>query len=733
MSAHRLRIGVGLCALAVASGALAHVRLRHPSNQNPLFWSDPTSISVVIQATGSDDLPDGSHRTALRNAIAAWNGATGTSARLVENASPAQQARTDWQSFDLHLLLFDEVNSSGYFPMGSGTVAITPVWFYSSGVIADADVIFNGRSFLFTTSGQLGRFDVQDVAAHELGHLLGLDHSGWAGATMYPYVSSGMILHRSLSDDDVHGLRDAYPQGNHGTLRGRLRRISNHTDVAGAHVVARDTQGRTRAAGLTATNGTFALRGLDAGTYELYAQPLEHPVNAANLGSGWTIQTDFGPTLLGSHGIVSGQDLDLGNLGVQGPRSISLGRNTDVLPLRGIADGATRTYLLRGAGLVDGSTLAASDPALTVAPLAWLGTQVQFQLSVPLGAPSGHVDLVATEPGGDFAILAAAVEITPPDPSVSLVSPNQVLLHGGTDVTIVGTNFQPGARVVIGDRIYVDGQGATVSGPNTIELTTVATAPGTYDVVVIDPSGVEGRAVGALQFLSAPDIAVIFPVAGTSAGGTEIVLTGSGFLAGLSVRIDGVLQTDVELVNASRVVVRSEGGLPGGPYVLEIANLDGSSAQAAFAYVGAPDPEIAEVSPSAGPSAGGTTVTIQGANFQAGCEVWFGASPFTGLGGVQAASVELVGPDELRVVAPPRSAGTASVLVRDPSSGQAVALAGAFTYQGSGGGGGGGCSTVGVDGPLDPGQALRSLLGLLLLCLAVRALPRRPAAQRVRA
>lgn len=732
MSVPRSWLGAAICALAIAAGALAHVRLRHPSNQNPLFWTDPTSIGVVIQATGSDDLPDGSHRTALRNAIAAWNSATGTSARLVENASPAQQARTDWQSFDLHLLLFDEVNSSGYFPVGSGTVAITPVWFYSSGAIADADVIFNGRSFLFTTSGQLGRFDVQDVAAHELGHLLGLDHSGWAGATMYPYVSSGMILHRSLSDDDVRGLRDAYPQGNHGILRGRVRRVSNHSDVAGAHVVARDAQGRTRAGGLTATNGTFALRGLDAGTYELYAQPLEHPVGAANLGSGWTIQTDFGATLLGSHAIAAGQDLDLGNLGVQGPRSIGLGRSADVLPLRGIADGAARTYLLRGSGLVAGSTLTASDPALTVTPLAWLGTQVQFQLGVPAGASVGHVDLVATEPGGDYAILAAAVEITPPDPIVNLVSPNQVVLGGGTAVTISGAHFGPGARIVIGDRIYVDGESATVTGPNAIELTTQATAPGIYDVVVIDSSGVEGRAVGALQFLSAPQIAVIFPVAGTSAGGTEIVLTGSGFLSGLQVLIDGIVQPDVEIVNSARVVVRSEGGVPGGPYVLELANPDGSSAQAAFSYVAAPDPGIAQVSPSAGPSSGGTAVTIQGSDFQPGCEVWFGANPFTGLGGTQASSVEFIGPSELRVLAPPRSPGAAAVLVRDPGSGQAAALAGAFTYQGSGGGGGG-CSTVGIDRPIDRGEALRSLLGLLLLCMAVRALPRRPASERASA
>lgn len=213
-----------LGAAVTAATVGGHVRLVYPTTGASLFWSNPSNISVVIQSDGSDNINDGSEETAIRNAIAAWNAVDGSALTLVENQSSAQQARMDWASTDLHLVAFDEDNSSGYFPGSSGIVAITPVSFYTNGQIIDADVLFNGKNFSFTTSGQLGRFDIQDVATHELGHLIGLDHSGCAGASMYPYVDSTVILHRSLSIDDERGARDMYPSQSFGQILGTVVR-----------------------------------------------------------------------------------------------------------------------------------------------------------------------------------------------------------------------------------------------------------------------------------------------------------------------------------------------------------------------------------------------------------------------------------------------------------------------------------------------------------------------------
>src|SRR5262245_22018038 len=127
MSPRRLLLPAAVAGLA--AGLLAHVRLVHPSNGKVLFWSDPANVGIVIQDTGSDDVPDSSDETAVRMAIDAWNSTSGTTAHLVEDRSPASQARTDWSSPSVHLVLFDEDDSTGYFPGASGIVALTPVWF----------------------------------------------------------------------------------------------------------------------------------------------------------------------------------------------------------------------------------------------------------------------------------------------------------------------------------------------------------------------------------------------------------------------------------------------------------------------------------------------------------------------------------------------------------------------------------------------------------------------------
>jgi hypothetical protein len=724
-----------LAALALATTAVlsaAHVRLLPPGISGPLYWNNPTNVGIVINSTGSDDITDGSHETAIRMAIQSWNDVSGTTPPLVENTDPVQQARTDYGNTNIHLVMFDENNTSGWFPSMSGTVAITPLWFFGSGRISDADILFNGRDFNFTTRAEPGAFDVQDVAAHEIGHLLGFDHTGVAGGTMYPYVDPSVREHRSLSRDEFGGMRNLYGSGPSGSITGHVQRSSDSSNVLGAFVVARDSSGRTAGSILTDDDGDFSLEGLDNDVYTVYAVPLDDPVSAANLMGGFTIQTDFEPAYYGATADLSGGGtVSLGTLSVDTDVALNLGRNSDTYPLRAI-DGLTMPFTIRGTGLSAGSTLTASDPDVTVTNVNWLGSQVAFSLTIPVDEPIGHFDLQVVDAAGDLAVLPGAVEITPLNPTVVNVVPSLGSSSGGDLVTITGTDFHAGARVVIGDQIYVDGQpgGCTVVSGGTITLTTAATVGGTHDVVVIDPSGEEGRLVGGFASASVPVLDTVFPPSGSTDGGTTVVLSGSNFVTGATVRIDGVDQPGVVVDSPTSLHFVTVGGPAGGPYTIDVTNPGGGLASSVFAYVSTADPELASVAPFDGKTSGGEAVTLTGTDFSAASEVWFGVDAETGLGGVQATDVVYVDDSTILATTPPHSKGAVDVLVRSSGSGQAAVLGLGFTYTASSGSGGGGCWTRPVDTPAPPtardvlaGSGWMLLLGLALLLRARRRLP----------
>ena len=55
------------------------------------------------------------------------------------------------------------------------------------------------------------RFDVETVALHEIGHILGLQHTDVNGAVMFPSVSANFTL-RVLQVDDLQGIQTLYPR-----------------------------------------------------------------------------------------------------------------------------------------------------------------------------------------------------------------------------------------------------------------------------------------------------------------------------------------------------------------------------------------------------------------------------------------------------------------------------------------------------------------------------------------
>jgi hypothetical protein len=148
--------------------------------------------------------------------------------------------------------------------------------------IVDVDVMFN-PSDIFATSGvTAGQYDLQSVATHEIGHLMGLDHSTIAHAVMYPYGDTSSIgVRQQLWTDDMIGAGKLYPGpavNAYGTgIQGQV--TVGGTGAYAAHVEAIDaTTGDVVTDTLTDPSGNYHLR-MFGGTYYVYVQSLAPDFN----------------------------------------------------------------------------------------------------------------------------------------------------------------------------------------------------------------------------------------------------------------------------------------------------------------------------------------------------------------------------------------------------------------------------------------------------------------------
>ncbi len=90
-----------------------------------------------------------------------------------------------------------------------GALATTSIW-YSGGNILQTDVVFWDGPWTWNTSWpSWNQFDVESVGLHELGHVVGLDHSQYSWAVMWYAISWGEVQ-RDLSSDDVNGIIAIY-------------------------------------------------------------------------------------------------------------------------------------------------------------------------------------------------------------------------------------------------------------------------------------------------------------------------------------------------------------------------------------------------------------------------------------------------------------------------------------------------------------------------------------------
>jgi len=274
------------------------------SGSTPDHWATPNITYSINPNHGSNIQGNRSVQDVVVTAFNTWDAAPNTSVTLTRGAD---STKTSSGNDGVNLICFV---CKGDFFQEASTLALTLSTTVSEGSdagrIEDADIFFN-PSVTFHTEGLEGAQDLQTVVVHEVGHLLGLDHTGVVKAVMFPFAPD---LERTLAWDDVAAISSLYPGTQVApvaTMTGTVR--LNGSPVFGAHVFAESVDGsdpfasmnirKSPVSALTRPDGTYAIHGLPLGSYIVLAEPLDKPATNGDV-SGYpaafgrnAVQTNF--------------------------------------------------------------------------------------------------------------------------------------------------------------------------------------------------------------------------------------------------------------------------------------------------------------------------------------------------------------------------------------------------------------------------------------------------------
>ncbi|KAL6460366.1 hypothetical protein MHYP_G00303320 [Metynnis hypsauchen] len=273
-----------------------------------------------------------------------------------------------------------------------------------------------------------------------------------------------------------------------------------------------------------------------------------------------------------------------------------------ISPSSGSTSGRTR-LTISGSGLTGGMVTVAGVPCIVVSSNY---TQVLCDTSpsVPhIGAVSVSVGVVSSSCSSDCSYEYSAALA----PQVSSVYPSSVS-GNQTTVFIGGTGFGSslGNLAVFADNIVLQVTNVTDSNI-TVSVGALPAGPHSLQVVVRN----KGLATGSATLTSVP-LASLQPTSGSLAGGTLLMITGNGFVAGNTSVMVGIYPCSILQVTPSTVQCLTHSNSEQLVQV-KIQVFGVIYPLLSFNYSREQTPKITSISPTTGPS--GTPITVSGSGF----------------------------------------------------------------------------------------------------------------------
>jgi len=408
MSVHR-RLAFSALILA-ATPAFAAVHLMYVLNGTPVPVAWPASafpIRYVVDSHVNDAFPGG----LIDRAVNDWT--TVSDARITFQSGGVVSGANAGKDGQNSITFIDGLFKDQNF------LAVTTNWYDDSGHMAEADIQID-------PSVVPAGYNLQQLVEHEVGHLLGLDHSGVLSSVMYPFVGRGGIA--GLDSDEKLAIADLYPavdpMSAGGTLTGRVN--GDGGDIFAAQVVALNDKDQPVATALTNQRGEFEIDGVPPGTYQLYAEPLDGPVSLQNLSGIWqTAKNESFPTQFADGGplhVEAGRIY--GNLVINSSGTTTLNPKWIGVSAAGSSDmslgampivvspGQSVNIAVGGDGFVSGMTTfdVPNSSFRRTSNFSYAGNYVSAMFNVASDAPSGSLT-VLVKSGNETAALTGGIRV----------------------------------------------------------------------------------------------------------------------------------------------------------------------------------------------------------------------------------------------------------------------------------------------------------------------------------
>jgi predicted Zn-dependent protease len=437
-------------------------RIKWPTNTINIALSTSLVQPQANIKSGSDVLG------AVHRALAHW--AEAANIKFVESSSPVKSispAGGNGDGISLITVARTPENLAPFSGASSEMSGRTRVFFTRKGSITEADIVLNPTQ-QFSTDGTPGTYDLEATFTHEIGHLLGLEHSGLIGSTMQPRQGKNGIYSlpawtpRTLSEDDRAGVRALYGMRPGMARRGAIAGTISYnagTPAFGANVWAEEARtGRVSASNITLSNGAYRIEGLLPGNYRVMVEPLNGSVFAAEIASergayaglNMSQPISFRTEEIGQVSVASGATVTLNAQLSPDTPSLNpslVGRNgqlsTISVPLN---RGRTYTIYVGGEGVnltqIPNTGITIASPFIVVNPTSVMQQQfgtgisvISFDVSVSPGTPLGDYSLRLQSNTGEVAYLAGSLSVegseqgAGPGESQTLIAPRPAPDH----------------------------------------------------------------------------------------------------------------------------------------------------------------------------------------------------------------------------------------------------------------------------------------------------------------